>query len=55
MPAAPTARVRFRPGYRVVPSRFPPVGVFDAIADPGAVMRSEGKAKRVVDNRPKSD
>ena len=37
MPAAPTARVRFRPGYRVVPSRFPPVGVFDAIADPADI------------------
>ena len=33
------------------------VGVSAAVdvADPGAVMRSEGKAKRVVDNRPKSD
>ena len=33
------------------------VGVSAAvdIADPGAVMRAEGKAKRVVDNRPKSD
>lgn len=32
-----TARVRFRPAYRVVSSRFPPVGVFDAIADPGDI------------------
>src|SRR5690606_41761710 len=31
---APLARVAFHPAYRIVPSRFPPVGVFDAIADP---------------------
>ena len=30
---APLARVTFQPAYRVVSSRFPPVGVFDAIAD----------------------
>jgi hypothetical protein len=33
----PLARVRFRPGYRIVSSRFPPVGVFDAIADPADI------------------
>lgn len=33
----PVARVRFRPGYRIVSSRFPPVGVFDAIADPADI------------------
>lgn len=30
----PLSRVALRPAYRIVPSRFPPVGVFDAIADP---------------------
>ena len=30
----PQAHVRFQPAYRIVSSRFPPVGVFDAIADP---------------------
>ena len=33
----PTARVRLRPGWRIVSSRFPPVGVFDAIADPADI------------------
>lgn len=37
MPPPGTARVRFRPAYRVVSSRFPPVGVFDAIADPADI------------------
>lgn len=37
MQVTATARVRFRPGYRVVSSRFPPVGVFDAIADPADI------------------
>ena len=32
--AVPLAKVAFRPAYRIVSSRFPPVGVFDAIADP---------------------
>ncbi|HJP97152.1 MAG TPA: RES family NAD+ phosphorylase [Rhodanobacteraceae bacterium] len=27
-------RIRWQRAYRIVPSRFPPVGVFDAIADP---------------------
>lgn len=30
----PTARIDWRPCYRIVPSRFPPVGLFDAVADP---------------------
>ena len=30
----PTRRLRCQRAYRIVPSRFPPVGVFDAIADP---------------------
>ena len=30
----PLAHVLFQPAYRIVSSRFPPVGVFDAIADP---------------------
>lgn len=29
----PQHRIRWQRAYRVVPSRFPPVGVFDAIAD----------------------
>lgn len=34
MRAPPLARVDWRAAYRIVPSRFPPVGVFDRIADP---------------------
>lgn len=34
MTIIPTARVEWRPCYRIIPSRFPPVGPFDAIADP---------------------
>ncbi len=36
MPAhePPVHRIRWQRAYRIVPSRFPPVGVFDAIADP---------------------
>ena len=30
----PIRRIRWQRAYRIVPSRFPPVGVFDAIADP---------------------
>lgn len=30
----PIARTEWRPCYRIVPSRFPPVGLFDAVADP---------------------
>src|SRR5690606_27761865 len=30
----PIAELGWRPGYRIVPSRFPPVGLFDAVADP---------------------
>ncbi|HEX7370123.1 MAG TPA: RES family NAD+ phosphorylase [Rhodanobacteraceae bacterium] len=30
----PTHRLRWQRAYRIVASRFPPVGVFDAIADP---------------------
>lgn len=29
----PLAHVTFQPAYRIVASRFPPVGIFDAIAD----------------------
>lgn len=38
------SKVVWRPSYRIVPSRFPPVGLFDAVADPGdleAVMALE--------------
>jgi len=30
----PIAAVDWRPCFRIVPSRFPPVGLFDAVADP---------------------
>ena len=30
----PIARIEWRPCYRIVPSRFPPVALFDAVADP---------------------
>lgn len=30
----PVKRIRWTQAYRIVPSRFPPVGVFDRIADP---------------------
>lgn len=32
--AVPLARVSWRPAYRLIPSRFPTVGLYDAIADP---------------------
>lgn len=44
-PVPPLARIAWRPSYRIVPSRFPPVGLFDAVADPAdleAVMTLEG-------------
>lgn len=31
----PVRRIRWGHAYRIVPSRYPPVGVFDRIADPG--------------------
>lgn len=31
----PLKRIRWSQAFRIVPSRFPPVGVFDRIADPG--------------------
>ena len=35
MPTTPPLhRIRWQRAYRIVPSRFPPVGVFDSIADP---------------------
>lgn len=30
----PIARIDWRPCYRIVPSRFPPIGLYDAVADP---------------------
>lgn len=30
----PIARVEWRPCYRIVPSRFPPINLFEAVADP---------------------
>lgn len=41
----PRSRIVWRPSYRIVASRFPPVGIFDAIADPAdldAVHELEG-------------
>jgi hypothetical protein len=29
-----TSRIRWSPSYRIVPSRFPPVGLFDRVANP---------------------
>ena len=34
VPPPPVKRIRWSQAYRIVPSRFPPVGVFDRIADP---------------------
>lgn len=34
MTGIPTSRIDWHPCYRIVPSRFPPVGLFDAVADP---------------------
>lgn len=33
----PIKRIRWSHAYRIVPSRFPPVGVFDRIADPADI------------------
>lgn len=30
----PTSAIRWQPSYRIVPSRFPPVSLFEAVADP---------------------
>lgn len=30
----PVSRVEWRPCYRIIPSRFPPVGLYDRVADP---------------------
>lgn len=32
--AIPVARTRWKPSYRLIPSRYPTVGLYDAIADP---------------------
>ena len=32
--AVPVHRVTWRPSYRLIPSRYPTVGLYDAIADP---------------------
>lgn len=45
--SVPLARVSWRPSYRLIPSRFPTVGLFDAIADPAdldVVFAIEGLA-----------
>lgn len=34
MTQIPIVTIEWRPCYRIVPSRFPPVGLFDAVADP---------------------
>ena len=33
-PNIPTADIVWKPCYRIVPSRFPPIGLFDDVADP---------------------
>jgi len=30
----PTSKVRWTPCYRIIPSRFPPISLFEAVADP---------------------
>ncbi|RVT90314.1 RES family NAD+ phosphorylase [Sphingomonas crocodyli] len=30
----PVAEIRWQPCYRIIPSRFPPIGLFEAVADP---------------------
>lgn len=30
----PVARISWRPAFRIIPSRFPPIGLFDRVADP---------------------
>ena len=35
MPDIATAEIEWCPCFRIIPSRFPPVGLFDAVADPG--------------------
>ncbi|WP_030538610.1 RES family NAD+ phosphorylase [Sphingobium sp. DC-2] len=40
----PVFAVRWQPCYRIIPSRFPPIGLFEAVADPAdleAVFRIE--------------
>lgn len=40
----PTASIRWRPCYRIIPSRFPPIALFEDVADPAdldAVFRIE--------------
>ena len=32
--SVPVRRVTWRPSYRLIPSRYPTVGLYDAIADP---------------------
>lgn len=34
MTAPPVVAVRWQPCYRIIPSRFPPIGLFEAVADP---------------------
>jgi hypothetical protein len=34
MTGIPVVQLSWQPCYRIVPSRFPPVGLFDAVADP---------------------
>lgn len=45
MDAIPQTRLRWTPSWRIVSSRYPPVGLFDAVADPAdldAVLFLEG-------------
>jgi hypothetical protein len=40
----PTSEVRWTPCYRIIPSRFPPISLFEAVADPadlGSGLRHE--------------
>ena len=31
----PLARISWRPCWRIIPSRFPPINLFERVADPG--------------------
>ncbi len=35
MELPPLARIRWRPCWRIIPSRFPPIDLFERVADPG--------------------
>jgi len=51
----PSKRIRWSHAYRIVPSRFPPVGVYDRIVDPAdidALLAIEALPIRACARRP---